>query len=488
MNNTLHSGTKEGKNYLLPGLSLAVIVIVFVLFQIFLLSKEFYSISADEAGHVLEGFSWYRGETGLYSIWLPFQKILYGLTFHIFYDLIWVPRILNMIFGILTLFALISLSNELFRIKYLSFISGFLSSLFSGLVIFSLVPLTEIYLFFFVVISLSLLFKWIRTKKEIYLWLVAITAGLSSSTRYEAWLFSFAIYIAIFFHFYSDNKSFKKHIIKILLIGLLIFSFPLIWIYLSSVSSNQPAGFVNLVSEKYSPGEFLMEIKGNVAYQFLILNWTSLNIFGFISLIYLSRKDAGIKTFTSIFFSTIILMSIVTFITKAMPTHNPWRLASIWSILLIPFTAHWIYTFLTDDRKYFRFSGMVLFIVLIVFFYNQTMNYTEESYVKKEDFVIGKYLEDNLKFNNANSKILIEKDGWSYSSLLITSQMPDRFITDKELLKNSNSIYSIDNDSLLTSSNIEYVIKRVNLQSLANLKSLEEMKKFEHWIVYKLIN
>ena len=466
--------------------SLTGIVVAFVLFQFFLLSKEFYSISADEAGHVLEGFSWYLGEASLYSIWLPFQKILYGSAFHLYYDLIWVPRILNMIFGILTLLTLISRSNELFQIKNLSVISGFLSSIFFGLVIFSLIPMTEIYLFFFVIISLSFLFRWMRTKKEIYLWLTVLTAGLSTTTRYEAWMFSLAILIAIVYNLYSTHKTLINHKLKISLISLLIFSFPLLWVYLSSINANQSAGFVNLVSEKYSPGEFLMEIKGNIAYQFLILNWSSLNILGFIPLIYLSRKDNEIKTFAFIFFSSLILMSIITFVTKAMPTHNPWRLTSIWSILLIPFTAHWIYTFLTDDRKYFRLSGIILFIVLIIFFYNQTMDRTDESYITKEDIIIGEYLNKNLRFNDSNSKILIENAGWAYSSLLITSQMPDRFITDKELMKNSNSIFILENDSLLGANTIKYVIKRSDTGLFNNLTSLEEIKIFEHWIVYKL--
>ena len=486
MNDSFRSEIQNGKSNVLYFLSLAGIIIVFVLFQIFLLSKEFYSISADEAGHILEGFSWYKGEASLYSIWLPFQKILYCIAFHIFYDLIWVPRILNMIFGILTLLALVSLSNELFQIKNLSIISGFLSSIFFGLVIFSLIPLTEIYLFFFVIISLAFFFKWIKSKKEIFLWLTAIAAGLSNTTRYEAWLFSFAIFIAMLYYFYAENKSFKNYSLKIVLIGSVIFSFPLFWIFLSTINSNQAAGFVNQVSEKYSQGEFLMEIKGNVAYQFLIINWTSLNILGFIPLLYLSRKDQRIKTFALIFFSTILVMVVLTFVTKAMPTHNPWRLASIWSILLIPFTAHWIYTLLTDDKKYFRLSGIILFIVLILFFYNQTMNYTDKSYVTKEDFVIGEYLEENAKFNDSNSKILIEKDGWEYSSLLITSQMPDRFITDKDFLKNNKSINKIESDSLFASNNIEYVIARTNSQSFTNIESLKKMKKFEHWIVYKL--
>lgn len=114
------------------------------------------------------------------------------------------------------------------------------------------------------------------------------------------------------------------------------------------------------------------------------------------------------------------------------------------------------------------------------------MNYTDKSYVTKEDFVIGEYLEENAKFNDSNSKILIEKDGWEYSSLLITSQMPDRFITDKDFLKNNKSINKIESDSLFASNNIEYVIARTNSQSFTNIESLKKMKKFEHWIVYKL--
>ena len=91
-------------------LGVILLIVVLIIFQLFVFSKGFYSISADEAGHTLEGFWWFKGQNNIYSVWLPFQKILYGISFHIHYNLFSVPRILSSIFGILTLLSLIFLT------------------------------------------------------------------------------------------------------------------------------------------------------------------------------------------------------------------------------------------------------------------------------------------------------------------------------------------------------------------------------------------
>lgn len=339
--------------------SLILIIIVLIVFQIFLLSKGFYSISADEAGHTLEGFWWYKGQMNIFSVWLPFQKILYGISFHVHYNLFWIPRILSSLFGILTLLSLIFLTNELFRNKIISVLTGFLASIFYGVVIFSVIPLAEIYFFFFVITSLAFLFHWIRTKKEISLWASIIFSSLSTTTRYEAWIFSLFIFAVIVIKIYSFNKKLKSKLIKIIGIMILLFSFPLFWIYLSFTVTGQSIGFINIVVERYHTGGLLTEIRNNVLYKFLIINTSSLNILGLMAIIFFYKKESKVRTYVFLFLLTLLVMSIVTFISKAMPTHNSWRLASIWSILLLPFTARWLYIFFIDEKKYFRYHFLI---------------------------------------------------------------------------------------------------------------------------------
>ena len=466
-------------------LGVILLIVVLIIFQLFVFSKGFYSISADEAGHTLEGFWWFKGQNNIYSVWLPFQKILYGISFHIHYNLFSVPRILSSIFGILTLLSLIFLTKELFQNKIVSVLSGFLASIFYGVVIFSVIPLSEIYFFFFVIASLALLFHWIRTKREFSLWAGIIFSSVGTTTRYEAWIFSFLIFAVITIKIYSINKTLKNHIFRIIGMMILLFSFPLYWIYLSFVVTIQPTGFIEVVVERYNPGGLLTEIRNNVLYQFITINTSCLNILGLITIIFYYKKDSSIKTYAFLFLSTLLVVGIVTFFSKAMPSHNSWRLATIWSILFIPFTAQWLYILLSDERKYFKFNSIVFFIILTLFFYNQTLHYIKESYMNKEDIIIGEYLNNKLSYMNPSSKIFIERDKWRYSSLLITSQIPDRFITDKELFNNSILTSSKDLLIELKRYNIEYLIFRTNGQLIKYFKSLQKVKKFENWTIYK---
>lgn len=106
--------------------------------------------------------------------------------------------------------------------------------------------------------------------------------------------------------------------------------------------------------------------------------------------------------------------------------------------------------------------------------------------MKKEDIIVGEYLNNKLSYIDSTSKIFIEQDGWRYTSLLVTSQMPDRFITYKELIPNSVLIGTEDLIKELKGYNIEYLILKANTQLFTNFASLQEVIKFENWIIYKL--
>jgi hypothetical protein len=183
---------------------------ILIISQWFLFNKGFFSISADEAGRTLDAFYFFSGKTGLYSIWLPFQKFLYSIGFYVHFDLIWTPRILSVLFGIGTLISLVFLHNELFRNITGAIFTGLLASMYFGIVLFGVLPLIEIYFFFFTVLSTAFLIKWIRSDKNIYLWLTLILSLINNTTRYEAWIFSAAFLIIIIINLHKKNNKNKN--------------------------------------------------------------------------------------------------------------------------------------------------------------------------------------------------------------------------------------------------------------------------------------
>lgn len=465
-----------------------IIIVLFLLVQFFLFSKGFYSISADEAGRTLEAFNWYNGEGSFYSIWLPFTKILYSFAFNIYYDLFYLPRILSSLFGILTLLSLIFLSYELFQDKASALFTGFLGSLFWGLVIFSVIPLAEIYFFFFTITSVAFLLRWKRTGKTVLLGLAVVFSVIGATTRYEAWAFTFLLFIVIAFQFYSSKEKFKTKFIKAFFLFVLLFSFPLYWIYLSYTVTGESTGFMHSVAERYTSGGLIAEFKNNVMYNFFHVNLVSLNIVGLVTLLFFYKNNKQVKIYFLIFSATLIIMSLVSFISKAMPTHNSWRLASAWSIMLLPFTAQWLFILFSDEKKFSKYNFVLFIIVLLFFFNRQTIEFSNLSYMIKEDLITGEFIKDRL-ISNTDSEIFIEQNGWKYTSLLITSQHPERFITEKKFFDEYGDRNAV-NENILESFrkiNINYLILKPDSDILDNYKYLEEIKRFKDWKIYKLL-
>lgn len=405
---------------------------VLAVLQIYFIRKGFYSISADEAGHTLEAYGWYNGDYTLFSIWLPFLKIFYGSLFHIHYDLFWLPRVFSMLFGIMALCALMLLSYELFKNKFIVLITGFLGSIFTGIAIFSVLPLTEIYFFFFLVISIYLLLNYLRTKER--LWLLYACGVVLTTIRYEGWVFVFIMALILF-----TKLNYK-------VLGLFIF--PAFWVILSYAETGSLFGFVSNVAARRRALTF----QDTVLYNFLYIGVNSLALLG---LIYL-RKN---KIYFWLFLGSLIIWFLGTSTSGAMATHNVWRVGLVWNVLLIPFVAYLIHKIYLHSKA---FSVLVL-IVISYLFVTQTLTYGSKSYTKFDDMTAGNQIK------NLNGKFLIPRYGWEYTNLLITSQQPNKFI-DKEKITYS------DLDSC------DYFISL----EVINSNRLSQIYKNNKWIIYQV--
>jgi len=160
--------------------------ILLLIVQVYLLSTNFYSISADEAGHTIEAVRFYQGAS-LFSIWLPFEKVFLGF-FLLFGDMFWMPRIISMIFGHLCLASLMLVTWELFHNELVVTIAGIIGAI-SLIAVFSVIPLTEIYFFTFVLLSIYFLLK---KSNWVYLFTILMT-----TVRFEGWIFAFIIMLIL---------------------------------------------------------------------------------------------------------------------------------------------------------------------------------------------------------------------------------------------------------------------------------------------------
>ena len=473
-------------------LSIAAIVLLFFIVEYNLLSKGFFALSADESGHTLEAHEWYKGESQLFSIWLPFHKVVNGIALKIHYDLLVTPRIVSGLFGLLTLFSLMFLAYQLFENKVATILTGFLATLFLPITVLSILPLIEIYFFFFTITALGLFIIWIKNEKNIFLWLTTGFLALGTTTRYEAWLFAFLIFVLIAFQLFNSKRMLSQKILVSAVIGLVIAAFPLLWFYLSVAANQNASGFVSSVSGRYNEGEVFAEIKNNVLYQFLIINITSLNIIGIAPLIHLAKINPNVKKYSIIMIGTLISFSVLSFIIKAMPTHNYWRIGMIWSLLLLPFTAYWLHHLIdiSKNSPINKYAFIIFFFILIYFFNSQTAKYSSVSYLTWDDINVGKFL--NKISVGEYSKIYVMKDGtdkWKFANIMVASQRPELFVTD---LKNFNYVSSDTTvvDQKLAAEMIYRKIKFVLIPSRTVVNDdtgfLTQQKVFSQWRIYKV--
>lgn len=479
---------------------MAAVLSIALSFQILILSNGFYAISADESGHTLQAYRWFLGENILH-VWLPFHRIVLGFIFNFSSELFYTPRILSIIFGLFTIAALMYLSFQLFENKITALITGLLSSAFTPIIIFSVLPLLEIFYFFFVVISFAILIKIENTKtKNIpakYLnknfSLLSFLILVASSIRYDAWIFSFCFLIIYFYLLIRKEISLQAFLI----FAFLSFAFILFWIIKWYFDFGSFFGFITASKSGYKSGSIFSEIKNNILFQFLTLNFFSLNIIGIITLITSFKAQRKFKFFTFIFLLSLLIMTLLSFFGKAMPSHNYWRIAAIWGILLIPFTANWLANFLsfTNDKSFFsKLTFTFLSILIFIFFTIQTIDKSKSSFITKNDLNAGKYLFSLIKKNEINirKKILLDGSDWTYTTVLIASNRPDMFILNSEKNKDGSYVGVIDINKIkmdlenLKKMNIAYLVFKTEFlkKKIETDSSIKFLKKFNDWIIY----
>jgi hypothetical protein len=131
-----------------------------------------------------------------------------------------------------------------------------------------------------------------------------------------------------------------------------------------------------------------------------------------------------------------MILSIISISGKTLPAHNFWRVAAVWSVLLVPLTA---YTISSLKRLSFLRRGIrvhIIFLIMLLiqftlnaysFFELNAKRYT----LNEKDMITGKYLVSFL--DKADSRILIESvPTYEHFNISLASQHPFKFIYSEE--------------------------------------------------------
>jgi hypothetical protein len=431
--------------FLLPFVAAAIL-------HAYLYSEGFYAISADESARTIQAYQWYQSKSMPATVWLPFYRYVVGSALQLFgADLFLVPRIVSFLFGLITLAALGWLSEELFERREITLLTFILGALLPQRVVLSLVPLAEI--IFICAITIASLFfaRWLRLLEPRQLYLSAASFALASMLRYEGWLFCGCLLLFLCWLHYTKKIAVTTRTILASTIILLIF--PLCWMLLHAQQHGNPFWFVTGTTNRYAfiYGDSLwLLFKNSVFYQFLQQNYNSFNLWGLIAFISLTLTNHRIRHWAIVPSAAFLLMSIISLAGKALPTHNFWRIAAVWTVLLLPFTAYWLTElaklFQQLDKAWDRVLQTLVLLIFLTQFSQQCYEMTRYSEFLPHHRQAGDYLATILERAEEPDeiKILIEQVyRWHQLNIVVASQHPDNFIYHNHLGTNYGQVQSL---------------------------------------------
>lgn len=108
-------------------IGLGMILLGRILIHILLYQSGFNVLTADDFGRIIIAAHWARSpEPMLGGYWLPFHTYLFGALFWMIWDLLWTPRIVAIIFGLVSIVVMFLLTEELTHNRRLGVIAAIL--------------------------------------------------------------------------------------------------------------------------------------------------------------------------------------------------------------------------------------------------------------------------------------------------------------------------------------------------------------------------
>ena len=470
----------------------ACIIIAIALHLGFLLNG-FYGISADESGRTIDAYTWLKTGSPQSDVWLPFHRIIVSAGLLLWNNLFVVPRIISFVFGLIALFAMIWLAHELFHDTNVTIATAFLSALFPPRIILSVVPLTEIEFIAFIFIGIIFYIRWLRAKNS---WQIIITAaciGVSTTIRYEGWIFAVVFPVILVMKREYRTSVFVRSVAGYAIL-LIVGIFPLYWTATSFQETHRLLGFASSHADRYQRAFHINTLKiiwHNPVTQFIYQNGLSLNLIGIIPLIHFFRWDKQKRDYLLFPAAALLVFALVLLTGAGFTTHNPWRISVFWGCLLVPFTAYWIVQHLVRHENANIFKRYAVIVFVAIAFVAQLLWLSRSPEFNSSDYFLGKFLEKKLQYN-MQQNILIETPNWDYINVLVTANEPSRFVLNTgfdpympaEAILNTHAAVNVKQ---LTQKGIRYLVFQSPLIfSDEQLRSVKQQYHNSRWTVYEL--
>ena len=471
---------------------LSFIFVISILIELIVIEKGFYSVSADDSDRTIIAYNFLHGKLPSDYDWLPLHTLILSGALAINNNLFWTPRAISILFGLSALAAIIFLSHIIFSNKKITLLTSLYALLFPLRIMFAAVPLSEIIFAFLITMAFAFFVKWLKQDSVKNIYLSALFFTLSSSVRYEGWVFTFSCYVVLLLLFFTSNRISKY---SFLYTSLILVSVPLLWLIFHTIVNGNPFAFLqgpHGLYKKLVGDSIILKLKYNFLTHFVFQNLFFLTFLGLITAIILSKKNRVVKNFLALWFVAFLIMFVTSLSGYGNPSHAFWRIPFIWNYLLIPFLAYTLFCF-SEKNVFTRKIRLALILLPISLFYlGQTISLTSDSHFSKDDKAAGEFLSSVIE-TKPRTNILLDTSEWNYLHLQVASQHPENFIFNSgynpreptnPIIGNNGSV----NISSLQGQQIEYlVLRESSIKRMVHRDSrFKRVKSFGIWKIYKV--
>ncbi len=418
-------------------LSLGLIVLAALLVQLGLFGAGLFRLTSDESARILT--AWHMSWSNALEpfLWPPFYKLFVGSALKLFPSIFVTPRVLVCLAGLLGLLALARLATALFQDRRISLIAVVLAVLAPQRLLFSVVPLSDIYYFLFVISAAAFIAEWIRAQRPGALFLGCACVLLAESVRFEAGLFALFLEVLLLY-----RGLVRRELPFPMLCGasFVLFIFPALW------ALNSYAWYGSLSNINVAAQQFIGVFGRNYAYavkwsplRFFIQDmiWNPLTLLGLAALVWLSMRDATIRLWTLLFGVPLLVFSVYTTVTFSIPTAATWRTSGVWTLMMLPFDAYvaWRIGLILRDRA--RLPGPVLAVLLLLailpmgvrsLWYTHDGLRNNETLHAHQEHALARFLDERLAASPDASVVVDSSTNLDYLDVLAFSRFPDRLI------------------------------------------------------------
>jgi hypothetical protein len=239
------------RSKLLVPIGLVSLVAGRLFLQVMLYRSGFMSLSADEFGRTVLAARWAQNPQAIWSgVWLPFHMYLFGTALRLKWEMLYVPRIIVTVFGVISILLMYLLTSRLLESRRIGLISAFLLTVNPVHVWLSSTPLTGMPNATFALGGILSLVLYLKYNKQRYIYLGAFALALANGFRYEAWMLSVLFSLALIGNgilLYKRGKFDSRQLFNLAFGYIIPWLFPIAWIIGNYVETGNPLYFLESI-------------------------------------------------------------------------------------------------------------------------------------------------------------------------------------------------------------------------------------------------